>query len=111
LLLEVARLRGLLVESSEVQAHEVARLKQGYEDSNYLQMSSFRQREHSQVELYEFQIRKMKEQLLEKAEEQGRLEVQLERERKGHEQEKESLGEEVRLLISKKNAEICDLQQ
>ncbi len=47
-------------------------------------MSSFRQREHSQVELYEFQVRKMKEQLLEKAEEQGRLEVQLERERKGH---------------------------
>lgn len=77
LLLEVARLRGLLLESSELQAHEVARLKQGYEDTNFLQMSSFRQREHSQGELYEFQVRKLKEQLGEKAEEQGRLEVQL----------------------------------
>jgi hypothetical protein len=84
LLLEVARLRGLLLESSELQAHEVARLKQGYEDTNFLQMSSFRQREHSQIELYEFQVRKLKEQLGEKTEEQGRLEVQLERERKCH---------------------------
>lgn len=62
----------------------MARLKHGYEESNFLQMSSFRQREYSQVELHEFQIRKMKEQLMEKAEEQGRLEVQLERERKGN---------------------------
>jgi hypothetical protein len=77
LLLEVGYLRGLLLESSEQQAHELARLKQGYQESNYLQMSSFRQKEYSQIEIHEFQLRKLKEQLAEKAAEHDKLEVQL----------------------------------
>lgn len=94
----------MLLESSEQQAHELVRLKQGYEETNFLQMSSFRQKETSQMELYEFQMRKLKEQIAERLEDVSKLEVQLERERKSHEKEKETLKEDVRALIAKKNA-------
>jgi hypothetical protein len=47
-------------------------------------MSTFRQNQNSQFEAYEFQIRKLKEQLNEKGEEYKKLEVQLTRERKSN---------------------------
>lgn len=83
-MLEINNLRNLLYESSELQVQELLRLKQGYEENNFLQMSTFRQNQNSQVEAYELQVRKLKEQLVEKGEEYKKLEVQLSRERKSH---------------------------
>lgn len=84
MMLEINNLRNLLYESSELQVQELLRLKQGYEENNFLQMSTFRQNQNSQVEAYELQVRKLKEQLVEKGEEYKKLEVQLSRERKSH---------------------------
>lgn len=92
-MLEINNLRNLLYESSELQVQELLRLKQGYEENNFLQMSTFRQNQNSQVEAYELQVRKLKEQLVEKGEEYKKLEVQLSRERKSHDLEKETLKE------------------
>ena len=98
-MLEIDHLRNLLHESSELQVQELLRMKQGYEENNFLQMSTFRQNQNTQVEAYELQIRKLKEQLTEKGEEYKKLEVQLSRERKSHDLEKQTLKEEVRILI------------
>lgn len=66
MMLEINNLRNLLYESSELQVQELLRLKQGYEENNFLQMSTFRQNQNSQFESYELQVRKLKEQLAEK---------------------------------------------
>lgn len=93
LMLEIDNLRNLLYESSELQVQELLRMKQGYEENNFLQMSTFRQNQNMQVEGYELQIRKLKELLTEKGEEYNILEVQLSRERKSHDLEKQTLKE------------------
>jgi hypothetical protein len=110
-LLEIGRLQEELRQSHELRELEVNKARREFEKTSHLQVSQIRQNQYGQAEVFELQIRRLKEQLTDKQQEVQKAMGLLEREKESNEREKNRFKDEVRLLIEKKNAEIYELKQ
>ena len=111
LLYEINRLNSVLVEQDELKRHEMVRAMQDWENKAELRMSSFKQSQGAQAEVFELQIRKLREEIADQKEDYRRLKAQLASALESGESERAKVKEEVRVLLERKNAELYELRR